>query len=99
MIFIFSYPSILSLVLGAQKKRLIETVLLSTHNIVLVEKNTLIRSLIRIYMGQHMRLYLLQCQQQRLRRACVYAQTHQSLYCSQTQSMDASEGVDQNLDL
>ena len=30
---IFSYPSILTYVLGAQKKRLIETVLLSTHNI------------------------------------------------------------------
>ena len=30
---IFSYPSILTYVLGAQKKRLIETFLLSTHNI------------------------------------------------------------------
>ena len=30
---IFSYPSVLTLVLGAQKNRLIETVLLSTHNI------------------------------------------------------------------
>ena len=30
---IFSYPSILTNVLGAQKNRLIETVLLSTHNI------------------------------------------------------------------
>ena len=30
---IFSYPSILSYVLGAQKNCLIETVLLSTHNI------------------------------------------------------------------
>ena len=29
----FSYPSILTYVLGAQKNRLIETVLLSTHNI------------------------------------------------------------------
>ena len=29
----FSYPSVLSYVLGAQKNRLIETVLLSTHNI------------------------------------------------------------------
>ena len=28
-----SYPSVLSYVLGAQKNRLIETVLLSTHNI------------------------------------------------------------------
>ena len=36
---IFSYPSVLTIVLGAQKKRPIETVLLSTHNIlVLVEK-------------------------------------------------------------
>ena len=30
---IFSYPSCLAYVLGAQKNRLIETVLLSTHNI------------------------------------------------------------------
>ena len=30
---IFSYPSILTYVMGAQKNRLIETVLLSTHNI------------------------------------------------------------------
>ena len=30
---IFSYPSVLTFVLGAQKNRLIETVLLSTHNI------------------------------------------------------------------
>ena len=30
---IFSYPSVLKYVLGAQKIRLIETVLLSTHNI------------------------------------------------------------------
>ena len=30
---IFSYPSILTCVLGAQKNCLIETVLLSTHNI------------------------------------------------------------------
>ena len=30
---IFSYPSVLSYVLGAQKNRLIETVLLSTHSI------------------------------------------------------------------
>ena len=30
---IFSYPSILTFVLGAQKNRLIERVLLSTHNI------------------------------------------------------------------
>ena len=30
---IFSYTSVLSYVLGAQKNRLIETVLLSTHNI------------------------------------------------------------------
>ena len=30
---IFSYPSILTYVLSAQKNRLIETVLLSTHNI------------------------------------------------------------------
>ena len=29
----FSYPSVLTYVLGAQKNRLIETVLLSTHNI------------------------------------------------------------------
>ena len=29
----FSYPLVLSYVLGAQKNRLIETVLLSTHNI------------------------------------------------------------------
>ena len=37
---IFSYLSVLTLVLGAQKKCLIETVLLSTHNIIkfLVEK-------------------------------------------------------------
>ena len=36
---ILSYPSILKYVLGAQKNRLIETVLLSTHNTyVLVEK-------------------------------------------------------------
>ena len=34
---IFSYPSILTFVLGAEKNRLIETVLLSTHNICLVE--------------------------------------------------------------
>ena len=31
--FPFSYPSVLTYVLGAQKNRLIETVLLSTHNI------------------------------------------------------------------
>ena len=30
---IFSYPSVFTYVLGAQKNRLIETVLLSTHNI------------------------------------------------------------------
>ena len=30
---IFSYPSVLTYVLGAQKNRLIETVLLCTHNI------------------------------------------------------------------
>ena len=30
---IFSYPSVFTFVLGAQKIRLIETVLLSTHNI------------------------------------------------------------------
>ena len=30
---IFSYPSVLTCVLGTQKNRLIETVLLSTHNI------------------------------------------------------------------
>ena len=30
---IFSYPSVVTYVLGAQKSRLIETVLLSTHNI------------------------------------------------------------------
>ena len=30
---IFSYPSVLTFVLNAQKNRLIETVLLSTHNI------------------------------------------------------------------
>ena len=30
---IFSYPSVLTFVLGPQKNRLIETVLLSTHNI------------------------------------------------------------------
>ena len=30
---IFSYPSVLTYVLGSQKNRLIETVLLSTHNI------------------------------------------------------------------
>ena len=32
-LYIFSYPSVLAYVLDAQKKRLIETVLLSTHNI------------------------------------------------------------------
>ena len=32
-LYIFSYPSVLTHVLGAQKNRLIETVLLSTHNI------------------------------------------------------------------
>ena len=32
-LYIFSYPSILTYILGAQKNRLIETVLLSTHNI------------------------------------------------------------------
>ena len=32
-IVMFSYPSVLPYVLGAQKNRLIETVLLSTHNI------------------------------------------------------------------
>ena len=31
--YIFSYPSVWTYVLGAQKNRLIETVLLSTHNI------------------------------------------------------------------
>ena len=31
---IFSYPSVLTYVLDAQKNRLIDTVLLSTHNIV-----------------------------------------------------------------
>ena len=35
---IFSYLSVLMYVLGLQKNRLIETVLLSTHNICLVEK-------------------------------------------------------------
>ena len=32
---LFSYPSVLAIILGAQKNRLIETVLLSTHNICL----------------------------------------------------------------
>ena len=35
---IFSYLSVLAYVLGAQKNRLTETVLLSTQNIYLVEK-------------------------------------------------------------
>ena len=35
---IFSYPSCLTYVLGAQKNRLIERVFLSTHNICLFEK-------------------------------------------------------------
>ena len=35
---IFSYPLVLTDVLGAQKNRLTETVLLSTHNICFVEK-------------------------------------------------------------
>ena len=34
---IFSYPSVLTYVLGNQKNSLTETVLLSTHNNVLVE--------------------------------------------------------------
>ena len=32
-LYIFSYPSVLTYVFGAQKNRLFETVLLSTHNI------------------------------------------------------------------
>ena len=32
-VLIFSYPSVFTYVLGAQKNRLIEMVLLSTHNI------------------------------------------------------------------
>ena len=36
---LFSYPSILSYVLGAQKNRLIETVLLSTHIIMFWMRN------------------------------------------------------------
>ena len=35
---LFSYPSILTCVLGAQKNSLIEMVLLCTHSIYLVEK-------------------------------------------------------------
>ena len=35
---LFSYPLVCTCVLGAQKNRLSETVLLSTHNIFLVEK-------------------------------------------------------------
>ena len=34
LIEIFSYPSILTFVMGAQKNSLNETVLLSTHNII-----------------------------------------------------------------
>ena len=38
-LYIFSYPAVYSCVLDAQKNRLIETVLLGTHNIIaLVEK-------------------------------------------------------------
>ena len=44
---LFSYPSVLTFVLGAQKNRLIETVLLSTHNICF---SYLIRKLIFNYM-------------------------------------------------
>ena len=36
--FIFSYPKYVLYILGAQKNGLTETVLLSTHNIDLVEK-------------------------------------------------------------
>ena len=36
--FIFSYPSVETFVLGAQKNSLIEAVLLSTHNIIFFEK-------------------------------------------------------------
>ena len=36
--YIFSYLSVLTFVLGAQKNRLVETVLLSSHNICLIEK-------------------------------------------------------------
>ena len=35
---IFSYPTVLKCVLGAQKNRLMKMVLLSAHNICLVEK-------------------------------------------------------------
>ena len=37
-IVIFVYPSFLTFVLGAQKNSLIETVLLSTHNISFIKK-------------------------------------------------------------
>ena len=38
LIYLFSYPSVLTFVLGAQKNHLIQTVLLSTHNICFNEK-------------------------------------------------------------
>ena len=40
-------------------------------------------------------------EQRRLWRVCAYAyaQTHQSLRCSHTQSMDVDEGSDQSLDI
>ena len=38
-------------------------------------------------------------EQQRIRRACAYAQSRQSLRCSHTQSMDAAEDSDKNVDL
>ena len=52
---IFSYPSILSYVLDAQKNRLIETVLLSTHNICFGLRNKIIifwlHTLIYVYVA------------------------------------------------
>ena len=44
---LFSYPSFLTYVLGAQKNRLTETVLLSTHNI----SGTVLSSIQNIYFG------------------------------------------------
>ena len=63
---IFSYPSVLTYVLGAQKNRLIETVLLSTYNIcfggeirklifwytLLTKGLTLIKTGFQVYEGQ-----------------------------------------------
>ena len=71
---VFSYRSILSFVLGAQKNHLIQTVSLSTHNIWF---GWAIWKLIWAVAWDFQQFVM--CDQQSLRSACAYAQSDKSL--------------------